>query len=277
MKKIDLHIHTNGSDGLYSAQEVLELAHHNKYNVISITDHDTLDGYNEALKYIGDYDIELIPGVEISCIHNNQDVHMLAYNFDPKDEKLGSLLNSIHQGRFVRAKKILQKLQNMGIDLPFEKIEELAGENGLIGRPHIARALIEMKYCNTIKEVFDIYLGEKCPAYEPKPAPSTKKAIKMVKKAGGVTVLAHPFTLGNDALIYELINIGIDGIEVFYTKHSDEKVDFYNEIALKNNLIRTGGSDFHGDGFDLQNFGFYSAPEFVYDELMNGKNLADPF
>ncbi|OQX70968.1 MAG: hypothetical protein B6D62_03075 [Candidatus Cloacimonas sp. 4484_275] len=270
MKKIDLHIHTGCSDGIFSVEEVLDLAEKYEYDEIAITDHDTIEGYKKALEImkIKEYRFKLIPGVEISCSQKNQDVHMLAYYFDTQNQKLLNLLNSIQNGRFVRAQQILSKLERMGIKINFARVQEIAGKNGLIGRPHIARALIEIGCCSSIKEVFEIYLGENCPANVPKPAPNAKKAIKTIHKAGGLAILAHPFTLDDQSVIYDLINFGLDGIEVFYTKHSEDKIEYYNEIALKNNLVRTGGSDFHGDGLDLMNFGYYSAPEFVSEELL---------
>ena len=270
MKKIDLHIHTECSDGLFSVEEVLNLAEKHLYDEIAITDHDTVDGYKKALEIMKakSYRFKLIPGVEISCTLKNQDIHMLAYYFDASDERLLSLLNSIQNGRFVRAQQILSKLENMGIKINFKRVQEIAGKNGLIGRPHIARALIEIGCCSSIREVFEIYLGENCPANVPKPVPSAKRIIKSIHRAGGLAILAHPFTLDDQSVIYDLINSGMDGMEVFYTKHSEDKIEYYNEIALKNNLVRTGGSDFHGDGLDLVNFGYYSAPEFVSDELL---------
>ncbi len=267
MKKIDLHIHTDCSDGVYSPLQILEFARKNFYDVISITDHDTLDGYFIAREKMKDYNFDLIPGVEISTLHNDNDVHILAYNFDPENRELIDLLQFIHKGRFVRAKKILKKLKFMGINIDFERIREIAGKNDLIGRPHIAKALIETKHCSNMKEVFEIYLGEDCPAFVPKPAPKVKKVIKLIKKIGGISVLAHPYTLNDDRIIFDLIEMGLDGIEVFYSKHNENRIDYYNEIAQKNNLIRTGGSDFHGEN-SYDNFGDYYAPEFVYDEIM---------
>lgn len=270
MKKIDLHIHTNCSDGIYSPEQILEFAKDNFYDVISITDHDTLDGFKIAQKLIKNYEFYLIPGVEISSLHKDIDVHLLAYNFDPENRELIDLLHFIHKGRFVRAKKILKKLKFMGINIDFERVRQIAGDNDLIGRPHIARALIETKHCSNMKEVFEIYLGEDCPAYVPKPAPKVKKVIKLIKKVGGISVLAHPYTLGDDRIIFDLIEMGLDGIEIFYSKHSKDKISYYNEIAQKNNLIRTGGSDFHGEN-SSDYFGDYNIPEFVYDEIMKSR------
>lgn len=265
--KIDLHLHTNFSDGIFSPEEVLAMAAKNNYNVISITDHDTLDGYREAKKYLPEYDIKLLPGVEISSIHSNRDVHVLAYDVDEKNEKLDFLLTSIQKSRLVRAKKIIDKLKDMGIEVDFDKVRSLAGKYELIARPHIARVLVENGNCRTVKEAFDNYLSNSSPAYVLKETPSVQEIIDVIHQAGGVAVLAHPHTLFDDTMIDEFILMGLDGLEVFYAKYDKKMVDFYDEIALKNCLIRTGGSDFHGEMFDFDYFGEYSAPHFVVEEI----------
>ncbi len=267
MKKIDLHIHTNYSDGLLSPEQVLKLAKEKNYDVISITDHDTIDGYNIAKEIAEDYDIKLIPGVEISSNHRGLDVHILAYNFDTNNHTFSELLHTIYKGRLLRAKKIVKKLNKMGFDIKFDEVNDISGENNLIGRPHIARVLVNKGYCYNTQEVFNKYLGEDRPANIPKPVPSTRKVIQAIHDVNGIAVLAHPFTLKNDRVFHEIINMDIDGLEVFYTKCSDEMIEYYNNIALEKNLIRTGGSDFHGDGLDLDLFGEDSVPEFVLDEL----------
>jgi hypothetical protein len=272
MKKIDLHVHTNFSDGLYSPEEVLELAMDREYDVIAITDHDNIDGYLQSRNFAAELEIELIPGVEISTMENGRDVHILAYNYDPQDEMLLDLLKKIYDSRYGRAEQIIEKLNAKGIDIDIEKVKSFAGKNNYLGRPHICRALIEAGYCYDKYDAFDNYIGENCFAYVPKFAPPVREAIDVIKKAGGVAVLAHPYTLGDDNMIHNIISYGIDGLEVFYAKCNDETVIHYNEIAKNNGLIRTGGSDFHGDGFDLDIFGTFSAPEKVLSELYRGLN-----
>ncbi len=267
MKKIDLHIHTNYSDGLLSPEQILKLAKEKDYDVISITDHDTIDGYNIAKEIAGDYGIKLIPGVEISSNHKGIDVHMLAYNFDTNNHEFSKLLHTIHKGRLLRAKKIVKKLNNMGFDIKLDEINDISGKKNLIGRPHIARVLVNKGYCYNTQEVFNKYLGQDRPANIPKPVPSTKKIIKAIHDVNGIAVLAHPYTLNNHNVFREIINMDIDGLEVFCTKCSEEMIEYYNNIALEKNLIRTGGSDFHGDGLDMDLFGENSVPEFVLDEL----------
>lgn len=271
MRKIDLHVHTNFSDGLFSPEEVIQLAVEREYDLLAITDHDNIDGFLQIKDFAAEQGLELVPGVEISTLHRNRDVHILAYNFDWKNELLLAMLKRIYDSRYDRAEAIIQKLNERGIRIKIEDVESYAGRNKYLGRPHIARAMINAGYCADKYEVFDNHIGEHCYAYVPKYAPSAEKAIKTIQKAGGVSVLAHPFTLADDRLIYELIAYGIDGLEVFYAKCNDETIYHYNEIAQENNLIRTGGTDFHGEGFDLEIFGVYSAPEAVEIELKRSR------
>lgn len=272
MKKIDLHVHTNFSDGLYSPEQVLALAKDRDYDVIAIADHDNIDGYLQVKDYAVELDIELIPAVEVSTLERGRDVHILAYYFNIENKILLDLLGKIYNSRYSRAEKIIEKLNEKNVFIDIEKVKSFAGRNNYLGRPHICRALIEAGYCNDKYEAFDSYLGEDCFAYVPKYAPTSREAIKTIQEAGGIAVLAHPYTLGNDSMVYDIISYGIDGMEVFYAKSNDETIYHYNEIAKKNGLIRTGGSDFHGDGFDLDIFGSYSAPEKVLAEMRRGQS-----
>ncbi len=276
MKNIDLHIHTNCSDGIYSTKEVLDLVTERNLDIIAITDHDTLDGYNEAIEILDDYDLKLIPAVEISTNYKGYDIHLLAYDVDPQDKKLLNLLLGIQHGRFIRAKKIIKKLEEFDVFIDFKNVRKLTGSRDIIGRPHIARAVLEAGYCGNKQEVFDKYISNDAPAYVAKPTPSPKKVIKTIKKAGGIPVVAHPFTIRNDLIVEELIHMGVMGLEVYYAKSSRETVDHYENMACENNLIRTGGTDFHGDDYDLELLGNFTVPEFVLEELQSKVNCQMP-
>jgi 3',5'-nucleoside bisphosphate phosphatase len=273
MKKIDLHIHTTCSDGVFTPKQILEKVTNFEMDVFSITDHDNIDGFLEVKDCMPENGPELIPGVEISSNHNDKDVHILAYFFDPDNAELKKMLGNIHTGRFQRAEQILERLQKININISMERIRELAGGNDLIGRPHIARAIIEAGLCRNTQDVFDKFLGEDCPGFVPKPAPSSEEVIKLIKETGGVSVLAHPYTLRSDEILYELIELGIDGMEVFYAKHNAFNTKFFNEVAITNKLIRTGGTDFHGDGIDLEFFGKFFPPEEIIEDLERARNL----
>jgi predicted metal-dependent phosphoesterase TrpH len=270
--KIDLHVHSTYSDGLLDPHELLELAEQKSIDYLAITDHDTLDGYNRIFPDINDYSVKLIPGVEISSNYKGKDVHILAYNFDVNNSKFIDLLKTIQKGRQQRAKKILELLWEFGVIINYCDVEQLAGEKGLVGRPHIAQAMINGGYVRNKQEAFDKYIGDNGPAYYAKPAPSPKKIIKAVKSAGGLSVVAHPYIIGNDKIVFDLIKFGIQGIEVYYGKNNPDVTKYYESIACEFDLIRTGGSDFHGGVYDEELFGSVDIPDFVFDELEYGIN-----
>lgn len=263
MVKVDLHIHSNYSDGVFSPRDLLEMLQQYDYDLISITDHDTIDGCREALSLAAHYDIKMITGVEISTDINGRDVHILAYGFDINDRQFRRFLHDIENGRMNRARKMVKLLAKMKMKLDFKSVLNLTGKFNLVGRPHIARALIEAGYCRDIKEAFDNYIGEGQPCYIPKPAPNAHQVITSIKKAGGVSVLAHPYIYHDDKMVEWLIQQGLQGLEVFYSRHTNEETRRYEELADKYGLIKTGGSDFHGHGSDMNFFGFFSAPEKV--------------
>lgn len=267
MAKIDLHIHSNYSDGVFPPEELLKMLQQYDYDLISITDHDTIDGCIDALKLAPHFDIRMITGVEISTDINGRDVHILAYGFNPEDKAFRKFLQAIEKGRLNRARKIVKLLAKEGKKIDFKEVINLTGKFNLVGRPHIARALIEAGHCKDIKDVFDNYIGEGQPCYIPKPAPNAPQVLDAIHKAGGIAVLAHPYIYRDDDMIEMLIGLGLDGIEVFYSRHTDYETDHYREIADNNGLIKTGGSDFHGHGSDMNFFGFFSAPAEVEERL----------
>jgi len=262
--KIDLHLHTNFSDGKLSPDQLLKFAYENHYAYLSITDHDSTLGYQEATKHLAKYPMDLIPGVEVSTIYQTSDVHILAYYIDVHNELLTEMLKKIYDSRYGRAKQMVENLRQLGIDLNWEDVLKYAGQHKYVGRPHIARAMIENGFCKTIKSVFDNYLNNDSPVYVPKYRIDTANAIDIIKKAGGVPVIAHPGRLEDDSVLYDFIDMGIEGIEVYYASHSSGQIKLYEQIALEHNLIRTGGSDFHGHDFYYLN---YSAPDICIKEL----------
>jgi len=262
--KIDLHLHTTFSDGRLTPEKMVQNAHENHYAYISITDHDSLGGYIEARKYVDAYDVKLIPGVEISTMSDDVEIHILAYYVDTDNDELNTLLQNVWDSRYGRAKQMVQNLEKLGICLDWKDILVYAGENKYIGRPHIARAMMEKGKVKTIKEAFDKFLNNDSPAFVPKLKIDTEYAIEVVKKAHGVSVLAHPGRLPDDSLVFSCIDMGVDGLEVFYASHDAGQTRLYEQIALENNLIRTGGSDFHGNEFYYIN---YSAPDICISDL----------
>lgn len=261
MKKVaDLHIHTHYSDGIYSPAKIIEMAAGKELSAISITDHDTTSALEEAHEAAQNYPIELINGIELSCYENGREYHILGYGFDPNNKKLLGHLNLYRDLRRKRAEIMHQKLEQLGVKFSFRLIEILAGE-APITRPHIAASIHKAGYVNSTKEAFDQYIGNHGPAYHPKANFSVANAIEMLNEAGGIAVLAHPGYSVEHKQLYELIEKGLDGIEVVHPAHNEDLTKFYHSIANQYWLIETGGSDFHGiRDYDEGNFGQFVVP-----------------
>jgi hypothetical protein len=267
MAKIDLHLHTSYSDGVFSPRELLEMLQQYDYDLVAITDHDTIDGCLVGLKLAPHYDIRMISGVEISTDVQGRDVHILSYGFDTNNKPFRKLLQEIEKGRMSRAHKIVKLLAKQGMKLDFKEVINLTGKFNLVGRPHIARALIDAGHCHDIREVFDNYIGEGQSCYIPKRAPTAPQVLEAISKAGGISVLAHPYIYHDDEMIETLISQGLEGLEVYYSRHTPEETQRYETMAEHYGLIMTGGSDFHGHGSDMNFFGFFSAPAKVAEKM----------
>jgi predicted metal-dependent phosphoesterase TrpH len=243
---IDLHMHSNASDGSFTPDEVARMAAGNGVEVFALTDHDTLDGLPAAASCASRFGIRLITGVELSVSEEGMDVHLLAYGFDETDPTLLAAIRRYREGRRERARKILSRLKGLGIRISLEEVEEIAS-GGALGRPHVAEALLRAGHVETFNEAFQRYLGHHAPAYVAKPRVTLEEATTIVREAGGVTVLAHPGTLNRDHLIPAWARRGLDGIEVWHSKHDPSAVDRYRGFAHLHGLLMTGGSDYHGE------------------------------
>lgn len=245
----DLHIHTTKSDGTCEPYEVVKLAKNTGLEVIAITDHDTLDGIDEAKEASKLYGMEIIPGIELNSYDDKQDVHILGYFVDYKNNNFIKNLKIIRESRIIRAKQIISKLNEMNINITYNDVLVYSKES-FIGRPHIARALVKAGYVKNVKEAFDKYIGENGPAYVKRYRLHPFESIKMIVEAGGIPVLAHPGLLIDKEIIKHLIANGLKGIEVYHSKHSKSDTELFKNFALENNLLITGGSDFHGVDVD---------------------------
>ncbi|GAW91533.1 PHP domain-containing protein [Calderihabitans maritimus] len=245
MGTVDLHVHTTASDGTMTPTEVVEEALKLGLRGIAITDHDTTEGIEEACQAASGKSLLVIPGVEISTEWQEREVHLLGYWIDFKQEWFQAQLRVIREGRERRIKAMVQKLNSLGYPVSYSRVEELAGE-GSIGRPHVAQALVEKGYVADIGEAFEIFIGKGRPAYVPRMKLEPQEAVRLIIRAGGVPVLAHPGLIGDDALIPPLLEAGLRGLEASYPEHSPETESHYRELAAKYGLIATGGSDFHG-------------------------------
>jgi hypothetical protein len=245
MTQLDLHTHTTASDGQQTPSEVVALAKQAGLKILAITDHDTTEGIEEAQVAAGD-SLVIIPGVELSAEDDAGDVHTLGYFIDIHNPNFQSELKRFRAGRHFRGQEIVQKLGEMSMPLAWERIEAQAN-GGAIGRPHIARAMVEAGYVKSTQEAFDLYISNDGPAYVPRTRLSPEEAIAMIHSAGGVAVLAHPGLLDDyRAMIERLVPAGLDGVEVVYPKHSVEVETDLRIQAQNHGLIITGGSDFHG-------------------------------
>jgi len=241
---VDLHIHSTHSDGVMTPAQIVQQAVELKLTTISLTDHDTVSGVEELISAAGNR-LEAVPAVELSSIHNDLDIHILGYYIDHRSSDLLAFLHEFKIFRAERVKKILANLSKDGVILDYERVKSLA-QNGSLGRPHIAEALKESGYVNSISEAFVRYLGYHSPYYEPKKDITPKEIIRKIKGWKGIPVVAHPGSMISTGLIYQLIMDGCAGIEVWHPEHSKRQEQELIELAIKNGLIMTGGSDYHG-------------------------------
>ena len=246
MKYADLHLHTYFSDGTYSPQELVSQSLKAGLACIAVADHDTVEAIGPALELGRNQGLEVLPGIELSAEYEGTEVHILGYLIDYQQKELTEKLEVLRQNRIARVHKIVAKLKEMGVDLDAEKIFGMAQNGGTVGRLHIARIMLQEGFINSLIEAFQKYIGDKSPAYVAGFKLNSQEAIALIRGCGGVSVLAHPYTLRNDELIPELVRFGLMGLEAYYPEHSQAIVNFYLALAQKYNLLVTGGSDCHG-------------------------------
>lgn len=264
--KTDLHTHTNFSDGFNSPEKLVETANSKGIKILSITDHDNVYGIKEAVEFAKKFDMEIIPGVEISTDIRDTEVHILGYFIDPKNSDLEHYLNFFREERYKRAVRMVKKLNILGLDISIEDVMAFA-KNSAVGRPHLAQALLAKGQVKTFFEAFYKYIGNHAPAYERKVHLSPQSAFKIISDAGGLSFIAHPGNMP-EILVKELIDAGVDGIEVIHPSHSPEQVRFYRGIVNEYFLLESGGSDFHGGKReDDENLGKYYTSSKVVDTM----------
>ncbi|SJZ45222.1 PHP domain-containing protein [Selenihalanaerobacter shriftii] len=245
MENVDLHLHTTASDGSYTPQELVIEAAKRGLKTIAVTDHDTVAGIVPAMEQAKELDLEVIPGIEFTTYVDNQEVHILGYYIDHLDKTLSTKLAELKDARRTRGEKIVEKLNELGVKVQWQTVQEIAGA-GAVGRPHIARALVEEGYVKEFSKAFDKYIGDDGPAYVPKTQLTPKEAIELIDEVGGIAVLAHPGLADNNEIVNEVIESGIEGLEVYYSKHTSDMIRKYVKLAKRYELLLTGGSDCHG-------------------------------
>ncbi|MEA1987067.1 MAG: PHP domain-containing protein [Candidatus Marinimicrobia bacterium] len=238
----DLHFHSTFSDGKYPPKKLAEILNMKKITIASLTDHDSISGYQEFKEY---FKGTAVTGVELSTHFHDEDIHILGYGFDPNNEIMLSTLNKYKKYRKNRIYSICEKLEKLNIKILPDTIFEMVGSKTSLGRPHVAQALLDANFVRSAKEAFISYLGYDCPAYVPKKKMSVEYAIELIHNAGGIAVLAHPGLYKNRYLLEDIVTYSIDGIELRHPSNSQKLISEILDIAKKFNLITTGGSDFH--------------------------------
>ncbi len=251
-KKIDLHMHTTASDGTSSPEELVKTCSELGLEIISVTDHDNTTAVETVKKAAEEYKLEVVPGIEISTYRGEAEYHILGYFIDLENDSLLGLTEAILQSRVDRTHEMIEKLTDMGYPLEFSDVKKFASGVSL-GRPHVARALMEKSYVDSINQAFtDEFIGGGGRAYVEKKKVLPVEAITVILKAGGVPVIAHPHLINHGKAldkkeIERLKDVGLKGVEVYQTKHDKKTTEKYKKIAKELDLLITGGSDYHGD------------------------------
>jgi predicted metal-dependent phosphoesterase TrpH len=254
---VDLHAHTNESDGSVAPAELVMLAKKVDLATLAITDHDTLSGYEKALPFARQVNLDLVCGIELntkmdaSAGSEGRTAHLLAYFFEgPPSGEFREWLTDQQNARRIRNRKLVESLRNRGFEITLAEVE--ARGRSLAGRPHFARILVDKGYARNSQDAFDRFIGEQAPCFVERQSISTEKAIQIVRHSHGIPVLAHPIRLGfsrqdeKTALVH-FKNAGLVGLEIYHSEHPPELQAHYRQLAAELSFLPTGGSDFHGD------------------------------
>jgi predicted metal-dependent phosphoesterase TrpH len=269
--KVDLHIHSNVSDGRFSPEEVVRKAATLGLTVIALADHDSVDGVAPALTSAQSFPhLKVIPNVEISTDTTAGEVHILGYFIDYTDEGLKENLERFRNSRQMRARKMVARLKELGIHLDWQRVQGIAG-TGSIGRPHVAQAMLEKGYIATFRDAFDKYIGYGGPAYVEREKMTPEEAVSLIVQAKGLPALAHPFTIDTpEAMIINLKPAGLTCVEAYYNNYSEQQRKILVSMANKHSLIATGGSDYHGlDYNDETMMGEAGVPDEAVEQLLS--------
>lgn len=267
VRRADLHTHTSCSDGKLSPAELVRKVHERGIRAMAVTDHDTIDALPEAMEEGRRLGVEVIPGIELSVTVDEQEIHLLGYFFDPQNEAIVHHVRAFRLGRAERARTIIAQLNKLGLTLCLEDVLEQA-KDGVVGRPHIAQALVSCGLVASYEDAFASYLNDRGPAFAAKPSFPATDALAMLHAAGGIGVLAHPGTRINGGVIRTLVRSGLDGIETVHPSHSFALTRQYKDVARERGLIETGGSDYHGfRPEEDENINRYSIPHRRLDRL----------
>lgn len=252
MKKVDLHVHTTASDGIYSPVDIIDLAVREGIAAMAITDHDTIDGLEEAVRYAKKIGFRIYPSIEFSIDYDMGSFHLIGLDIDFRCNALREATAELTGHRRTRVYRMVEDLARHGVEIPLHEVIEMAG-GGSAGRPHVARVLVNHGYGSSVTEIFKNYLVKGKPGYVKKVRIAFEEAIRIIRASGGVPVIAHPVSLDcRDLDEFEerldgFVKAGVEGIEAYAALHSREQAEAYRAIAERRGLLITGGSDFHGD------------------------------
>ena len=242
---VDLHAHTTASDGALTPRELVRLAARHGVRVLAVTDHDSTEGLAEAIDEAAHHGIEIVPGLEINTDVPGAEIHVLGYYVDRHAEWFQAFLREQRAERVARVHRIVERLTELGMPLTAEEVFAVCRE-GSPGRPHVAQAMVRRGYVKSVREAFDRWLRADGPANVPRRRLTPVEAVAVIRRAGGVPVLAHPGLAHRDAMIPELVEAGLAGIETYYPEHSAAQVTAYRSMCERLHLVATGGSDYHG-------------------------------
>jgi hypothetical protein len=248
---IDLHAHTTHSDGTVSPTELVELARDLGLSAVAVTDHDTVDGLEEALAAGERIGVEVVPGVELSLEWEDRTLHLLGYFFcELPTEELQAALAELRHYRDVRNARILERLAELGFPVEPEALARVA-DGGAVGRPHIGEVMRQRGYVSSIEEAFERFLRKGAPAYVDRRRLALSEAVRLLRRSGGIGSLAHPGIIPVDAIELERIarsaaGGGVAGLECYYGTYDEATTRLCLDIAARNDMVATGGSDFHG-------------------------------
>lgn len=242
-------MHTTASDGRLSPAELVARASAAGLTTISVTDHDTLASVADVTAFAAVAGIDVVPGIEITAVHDGRDVHMLGYFFDPQSAMLGSVLEQQRALRVNRVREIAARLSSLGMPIDVESVllATAARPGSSVGRPQVARELVKRGYVASVQEAFDAWLATGRPAFIERTGPSPAAIVDTIHAAGGIASMAHPGVTKRDELIAPLVEHGMDAIEVYHSDHTAEDVQVYRNLAARLGALVSGGSDFHGD------------------------------
>ncbi len=269
---VDLHSHTDRSDGTLSPEDLVDLAVKRGLRALAITDHDCLTGYDVAAPYASSQPIDLVCGVELSAKYNGETIHVLGYFLNtPPTSEFRDHLSCLKKSRRQRNERLAEKLASLGLEITLAEAESLGA--GQTGRPHFAQVLVEKGYATDLREAFTLYLDEAAEGFVPRQEATIDNVLLWINRAGGISSWAHPGRFierrGRKALPYlaELKKKGLDAVEVFHRDHSQSQSDRLRTAASDLSLAITGGSDYHGRSFDEPSLGSQRLPDSLLNEL----------